>query len=482
MIRRSARSVAMAACVLLATASHAHAQTAIAASPSGHYVSYRDRPLLLVGDSGTQCVLQNANLDFARWIDDCADAGLNTVHVWSFVAPRQQLDGSGLENRYGYLYPGLTPWARRTSGPRAHDGGYQWDLHHWDDGDAPNRYWPRFRALCARAHEKGLLLGVTVFWGWPKHPADWAYHPFNVINGGPVSDTPKPHVTQVQTIASPGVEVLEEAWSDAWPPAKQNQWHWERFAAKLIAEAAPFDNVFFVFMDEHSYSEGNGGDHFREFFQRRGVRWTDTERRRESVDFVFDPVTHRNDTVGRNPEVVQRFYREPVRPFMILEGEPYQGEAVRISLWSTLMGGAGFVFHNDERQETIHTGIMGYDPNVPGGDTGAERRAWLGHASRFFNGHLSDLDRMRPHNALAGEGSFCLADPGQTYAVYAVPGDAPITLDLRAATASFTARFYNPRTGAWAETTTRAGGEIARFDRPSGEDWALLVEKSQDAG
>ena len=184
-------------------------------------------------------------------------------------------------------------------------------------------------------------------------------------------------------------------------------------------------------MDEHSYSDGNGGDHFREFFQRRGVRWTDTERRRESVDFVFDPITHRNDTVGRNPEVVQRFYREPVRPFMILEGEPYQGEAVRISLWSALMGGAGFVFHNDERQETIHTGIMGYDPNVPSGDTGPVRRAWLSRQP-FFNEGLPNLDRMRPHNDFVGEGSYCLADR-PNYAVYAVP-KRPITLDLRAAT------------------------------------------------
>jgi len=38
----------------------------LAPSPSGHYVQYRHRTLLLVGDSGTQCVLQNANLDCRR--------------------------------------------------------------------------------------------------------------------------------------------------------------------------------------------------------------------------------------------------------------------------------------------------------------------------------------------------------------------------------------------------------------------------------
>lgn len=457
----------------------AHGETAIATSAGGHFVSYRGEPVLVVGESGTQCVLQNANLDFARWIDDCAAAGLNTAHVWSFVAPRQQLDGSDVENRYGYVYPGITPWARRDSGTRARDGGFQWDLRQWDEGETPDHYWPRLRALCARAQEKGLLLGITVFWGWPKHPNDWSYHPFNVLNGGPVEDTPAPHATLVQRIAAPGTEVLEEPWSEDWPVPKQVQWHWERFAQKLIDETAPFDNVFFVFMDEHSYDEGNGGDHFRTFFQRRGCRWVDWEQRRATVDFVFDPVTHRDDTVGRNPEVVQRFYREPTRPFLVLEGGPYQGEPVRISLWSVLMGGAGFVFHADERQETVHTGIMAYDPKVPGGDTGTARRSWLGHAGRFFNEALPRLDSMRPMNNLVGEGEFCLAAPGQVYAVYATPGaGAEIALDLTKSAGAYVARWYNPRSGAWADGPACTGEQIVKFQKPDTGDWALLVERA----
>lgn len=449
--------------------------TAVGTGASGHYVAYRGGPLLVVGDSGTQCVLQNANLDFVSWVNDCADAGLNTVHVWSFVAPRQQLDGSDVESRYGYVYPGLTPWARHTSGPRAHDGGFQWDLQAWDEGDDNAHYWPRLRALCDHAQARGLLLGITVFWGWPKHPADWAYHPFNVINGGPVSDTPSPHVTQVQTIHSPGREVWQEEWSDAWSVAKQTQWHWERFAEKLIHETAPYDNVFFVFMDEHSYSEGNGGDHFRAFFQSRGCRWVDWEARRENVDFVFDPISFQQNT-GKNTGSVERFFRNPARPFMILEGGPYQGDAVRVALWSALMGGAGYVFHNDAEQETVHTGIMGYDPNVPGGDTGAIRRAWHGHAGRFFGG-LRGLDAMAPHNELTGADCFCLADPGREYALYAMPesGDA-ITLDVSAAAGDVACRFFDPRTGAWGDMQTQPGGGTLSIAKPTEEDWVLLVQ------
>lgn len=450
----------------------ARADTALGTSTSGHYVTYRGTPILLVGDSGTQCVLQNANLDALRWVDECAEAGLNTLHVWSFVAPRQQQDGSEVEERYGYVYPGLTPWARKTSGARARDGGYQWDLHRWDEAG----YWPRFRALCDAAQARGLLLGITVFWGWPKHAPDWAYHPFNVANGGPVSDAPKPHVTQVQRIASPGTEVFQEPWSDGWDAAKQNQWHWEHFAEKLIRETARYDNIFFVSMDEHSYDEGNGGDHFRAFFQKRGCRWVDWDARRAAVDFVFEAVSHDGEQ-GRNAGVIEYFQREPARPFLILEGPPYQGEAMRMSLWTALIGGAGFVFHNDAEQETAQTGIMGYDPQVPGGDTGSGRRAWLGHATRFFNGGIAVIDAMRPMNHLVGPGSFCLAAPGHTYAVYVQASAEPaIHLDLADAPGNYTARFFNPRTGDWTPTQTCEGGGTHEFVKPSDGDWALLVQ------
>ena len=44
----------------------------ISASSSGHYVQYSGKVIMLVGDSGTQCVMQNLNLDYRQWIDDCA--------------------------------------------------------------------------------------------------------------------------------------------------------------------------------------------------------------------------------------------------------------------------------------------------------------------------------------------------------------------------------------------------------------------------
>lgn len=448
-------------------------------SPSGHYVRFRGEDLLLIGDSGTQCVLQNLNIDYRAWVDDCHEAGIRVVHVWALVAPRQKQDGSVIERRYGYVYPGATPWARREGGPPAADQLPQWDLTRFDEGDDPNKhYWPRLRDLCAYAGERDMVVGITVFFGWPKHNTrerpDWLYHPFNALNGGHLTED-KPMTTVCQEIASPGTEVVAEDWSENWPPAKKTQWVWERFSRELISDTRQYGNTFFAFMDEHSYSEGNCGDHFRDFFRRRGAVWMDWERRRETVDLVM---TGTFEATDKNAAGVEGFGREPARPVFHLEGPPYQGDGARTAMWTFAIGGGHHIFHGDERQATVTQGIMGYDPNVVGGDRSPEIRSWVGHCSRFFNEALSGLEGMAPHNELVSEGTaYCLAEPGRAYAAYSVDGEA-FALDLSGMRGAATARWHDPRTGAFfpgGEPFAIVPAFRTRFLKPDAGDWALVV-------
>jgi hypothetical protein len=444
-------------------------------SPGGHYVVYKGQVRLLVGDSGTQCVTQNLNLDYRRWLSDCHQRGLNAVHVWSLVAPRQRQDGSVIEDRYGYVYPGVTPWPRREGGPPANDQLPQWDLTRFDEGTDPTKhYWPRLRDLCTCAKAKGMVVGITVFFGWPKHNApdrpDWSYHPFNVLNGGFLTDE-KRITTACQTIHSPGIEVLDQPWSDNWPPAKKTQWVWEGFADKLIRDLRPYGNVFFVFMDEHSYPEGNCGDHFLRFFRRRGALWMDWEQRRRDADLVMSGTFERDD---KNADAVQGFAGTPPRPYFHLEGGPYTGDGARTAMWTFLIGGGHYFFHDDADQETARTGIMGYDPNVVGGDKGMQRRDWLGHASRFCNRPSLALDRMAPHNEIVRDGhAYCLAEPGARYLVYSMKGGR-FTLDLSAAQGKqLSCRFYDPRTGRYGSAFRRTGAPSVELLKPDERDWAL---------
>ena len=439
-------------------------------SPSGHFITYEDEVLMLIGESGTQCTAQNSNLDYRKWIDDCSARGIRVIHIWSFVPVRQKQDGSQIEDRWGYVIPDIMPWKRKSSGALAYDQRKQWDLRVFDEGPegSDSHYWPRLRSLCKYAKSKNIIVGITMFTGWSKHDYAWVFHPLNVNNGGHLSNK-----ADAVIIASQGKEVWHESWSDYWSDAKKTQWVWEKLSIKFIEEVGTFGNVFFVFFDEHSYSEGNMGDHFMNFFEHRGQVWMDWDHRRDSVDWVMSSTLHSTD---KNKYAVSGFKEQPIRPYFNLEGPPYQGDDVRISIWSFCMGGGHFLFHADEKQETVRTGIMGYDKNVPSGNIGLDKRDWLGHASRFFNEQVINLDQMEPHNKLCSSDVYCLANKGKEYVFYlGLKTEKTWTVDLSDAKGrTLIGRFYNPRTGEFLSAFDIVGGSSSEcFTKPDDNDWVL---------
>jgi len=444
----------------------------IGISRSAHYVRYKGDTVLLIGESGTQCVSQNSNLNHREWIDDCCRRGIRAIHLWSFTPVRQKQNGSQIEDRWGYVIPDVMPWTRKMSGPLAYDQRYQWDLQVFDEGTGQDmtHYWPRMRDICSYAKSKDILVGITMFTGWTKHDYSWVFHPLNINNGGHLTNK-----DDAVIIASPGTEVWQEPMSDGWPNSKKTQWVWEQLSIKAINELGSIGNVFFVFFDEHSYREGNMGDHFRDFFRDRGQVWVDWEARRSSVNWVMSNTFGGND---KNSNAVSGFKGSPFRPYFFLEGEPYQGSGVRSAIWTFSIGGGNYFFHADAGQETVRTGIMGYDPYVPGGDKGMDKRDWIGHASRFFNEHVSHLDSMVPHNDLSSTGTYCLADPGREYVVYCTIGSpTAFGLDLSVAGGkTVNCRFYNPRDGQFEPMFQRvASSNYEKFTKPSSEDWLLHV-------
>ncbi|MCP4785505.1 MAG: hypothetical protein GY903_20110 [Fuerstiella sp.] len=435
------------------------------------------RRLVLVGDSGTQCVMQNANIDYRTWIDESAKAGLNAIHLWTFLAPRQTRDADVIEQRYGYVYPGITPWPRRSEGPLARDGLPQWNLQQFDEGEDPNKhYWPRLRDVCRYAKTKNLLVGITVFFGWPKHQSDWAWHPFNVANGGHLTDRGR-IIETVQRIATPGQEVLDLPWAASWTDAKKTQWLWERFAAKLLKETLLLGNTFYVFMDERSYSEGNCGDHFASFFRRRGAFWIDGQLRRDTVDAVVGGHGPGRDI---NRSARKSLDSNPFRPFFEFELPPYRGAGVRHNLYACLLGGGHYFFHNDADQETPTTGIMSYDPNVKDNHRASvhERLRWLGVACQVMNEQVSQMSNMTPRNDVIREGNgYCLAAPGSQYLIYIKNGGSA-TLQLDHAADEFDVTATNPRSGETGRLEITTKERRLQLVFPDQDDWVVVITRT----
>lgn len=430
-------------------------------SRSGHYFSYGGRPKMMLMDSGTQCVMQNLDLDHRAWIDRTRDEGHAGVHIWAFVPPRQRLDGSVVEERWGYVYPGITPWPRKTEGANAADGGKQWDLMSFDEGSDPGRnYWPRLRDLCQRLRDQDRVLGITVFFGWPKDTADFPYHPFAAASGGPA--TSRGDITHIE---SPGTEIHQQAYSDSWPARRKVQWLWERFALKLIETSDSCGNIWFDFRDEWSYdNDTNMEEHFRNFFMSRGQLWAD---RSAAASFrVANPVV---PAFGATPS-------------MKTEGEPYEHGAVRVEVWTRALGGIHFLLHNDSRDP----GIMAWDATTAtmhGLDQATDRgRQYVGQAARFFNTELRSLDSMVPNDGLVSGSAHCLATPGLEYAIYIPAGQASVTVDLTPVAGDVQARFLDPRLGLFEAASVVAGGASRTFSTPASNfDWVLHLVATRDA-
>lgn len=97
----------------------------------------------------------------------------------------------------------------------------------------------------------------------------------------------------------------------------------------------------------------------------------------------------------------------------------------------------------------------------------------LTHLARFMRS--LPFWRLKPYPELSSTG-ICLADEGQTYAVYA-PDGGVVQIDLTKTKATFKTRWFNPRTGEWLTGRTVAGGGLRELIAPDNGDWVLLVEK-----
>ena len=90
---------------------------------------------------------------------------------------------------------------------------------------------------------------------------------------------------------------------------------------------------------------------------------------------------------------------------------------------------------------------------------------------------------MTPHDELtSAEDDYCLAEPGNVYAVYLPSGGAP-DLDLGESSATFEIRWFNPRAGGSLQIGTIASvtgpGKVA-IGQPledTDKDWVALVER-----
>jgi hypothetical protein len=84
--------------------------------------------------------------------------------------------------------------------------------------------------------------------------------------------------------------------------------------------------------------------------------------------------------------------------------------------------------------------------------------------------------RMQPFDGVHGDMAVSLAEPGQVYVIY-LPHGGEMAVDLSDVQSPLTGRWFNPRTGKWAEPFEVAGGRRVAFQAPDVSDWVLRLSR-----
>ncbi len=464
MTKPAARQYALAGIILAALGS---VLTAAEWQCNGHWLRFRGKPILLVGDSVTQGWMElGTDFDQKAYLDALARRGSNVVLLWSYIGIVDQAS----DERVGYDAPGIWPWVRANG---------DFDLMHFNDA-----YFGRLRELIRLADTNNIVVVIQVHDGWTK--TKFAGHPFNIANGGPLTDR-----TQFVELYDYEHE-MPLVFDPQWTRPQKHQFHLERFCERLLQATADTPNVMFEIFNEGEWYEARRlrafQMHFLEFFRARtalpliinddhlrGV----TGFRGEAKADILSHHTPRWDDLPAARVFFDHYSREfnsvPVKPVFFSEPVPsYEGgdgatEAALLRLlWGTALGGASVVVQNDAS--------FGFDPRSPMAAKASRRDRVLdleGHVARFFNRAGVNFASMVPEGRLASTG-VCLAKVGVEYVVY-TPPTRIFTVNLAAAKdTTLSARWYDPRTGQFHDAGRIAGGNEAQSFTPPFRDDAIL--------
>ncbi|QJE96378.1 PKD domain-containing protein [Luteolibacter luteus] len=157
-------------------------------------------------------------------------------------------------------------------------------------------------------------------------------------------------------------------------------------------------------------------------------------------------------------------------------------DARKNALWGNIMaGGAGCEFY---------FGYLMAHSDLTCNDFRSRDSFWdvCRHALEFLKSNAVPFEQMKNQNALvSGNGANanrCLAKTGDAYLVQLHAGGSA-TLNLSAASGSFTTRWFNPRTGAVTGGSNLTGGSTVSLGSPPGEttqDWIVLVRSTNGGG
>ncbi len=441
------------------------------------YWQYKGEPVLLVGGSRDDNLFNHAE-GLVEHLDTMAACGGNYVR-----------------NTMSSRNPGNI-WAFK----RLDDGLY--DLDQWNP-----EYWDRFENLLRLCRDRDIIVQIEVWdpWDYFKTEATLGYGQGNI---GWESCPYNPALNVNYTAAESGLAEQIDFYAARepsdhlffyTPPAMKDipvvRKYQEAFVDKMLSISLAYPNVLYC-MNNEVGEPPEWGQYWAKFIRERAekagkkVYLTDMRRRgdfrsdeqirmlhdRKHFDFFeISQNNHRND---------QEHYDHIMHIRSQVIANPIPINNVKV--------------YGGTRRNNIANGIERFWRNLFGG-CASTRFHRPGPHDQYFGLGLSELAQtnirsMRmltdvlnvvecaPHNDLLSDRepneAYCLAKPGERYAVYFTDGGA-VKLDVSAAQGSLEVRWLDIARSAWLETQSVQSSRTLELKAPGDGPWAVLIRANQ---
>jgi len=423
------------------------------------YWQYEGEPVLLVGGSKDDSLFQIPGL--REHLDLLAEVGGN--YVRNTMSSRMDHDFE------------VQAFHKLDNG--------RYDLDQWND-----EYWQRFARFLKLTAERDIIVQIEIWATFDYYRNHWDVHPMNPKNN--INYTAKASGLPV-TVDSHPTQTQNNFFRSI--PAVNNQTlvlkYQQRFVDKILSYSLRYGHVLYC-MDNETSVTPEWGKYWSLYIQDKAKQAGVTVCATEMWD-AWDLSNRMHNATFDHPEtyafvdISQNNHQKGQAHWDNAQKQRARIAAHKRPLNCVKIYGADTGRFGNDRDalerfwRNVFGGLASSRFHRPDSGLGLSAKAQASLRSMKLLKQEINVFASEPHNDLLTERqkneAYCLAQPGQTYAVF-FPNGGAVRLNMQGSSSAKTVRWLNILTHRWQEGDTDATGDRLPLAAPSKDYWVALVE------
>jgi hypothetical protein len=378
-------------------------------------------------------------LDFTSYLNFLQQYEHNFVRLWAW----EQAAWTNESTAKITFDP--VPYQRKGPGT-ALDGGRKFDLSRFNQ-----TYFDRLRSRVVEAGERGIYVSVMLFQGFSSQRKaigggnPWTGHPFNIgnningINGDPSGND---NGEEVHSLVVPAITALQEA-----------------YVRKVVDTLNDLDNVLYEISGDAPVSSKEWQYHMINYLK----NYQAAKPKQHPVGMSFLYLGSADDLLASPADWILMPGSDANPPLaagnkvILSDMDPKLLRSASYPMvWKSFMRGLNPIYLESDMANPSADG------NV---------RSSMGYTLKYSQ--LVNLLSLSPNSASCSSG-YCLVNPGLEYLVY-LPSGGTVSVDLSAASGTFTSSWFSPITGQTISGGSVSGGLPILFTSPIEGDAVLYL-------